>query len=409
MSSSSADPIAVPTATADSAETAPKTAGGMTPGLTLLMAVATGTAVANLYYNQPMLALISQDFGVGPARVALIPTATQLGYALGLLLLVPLGDRVDRRPIILGKLVALCAAMIIAALSPNLTTLVLASVAIGVTASIAQQILPFAAELASPATRGRTVGTVMSGLLLGILLARTVSGFVGEYAGWRAMFGLGAAITVGLGTVLAIWLPSSTPTTDASYRRLMGSLGTLLREEPALWRTTLVQSLLFAGFSAFWSVLALFLAGPPFGLGSTVAGLFGVVGAAGALAAPLSGRFADRYGPRPVIGFGIACVLVGFILFGVWPSLLGLALGVMLMDLGLQAAMISHQSIVYSIRPEARSRLNTIFVVGIFLGGAAGSALGSYAWEIAGWPAVVGVCGGAAILALALHLTGRRR
>jgi predicted MFS family arabinose efflux permease len=373
------------------------------------MAVAAGASAANVWYNQPMLGEIAVSFGVSEQAVAAIPTATQLGFAAGILLLLPLGDRVNRRAVILWQLGATVLALIGAALAPNVTTLIVASVLVGAGGSTAQQIVPFAAELAEPAARGRVVGTVMSGLLSGILLARVLSGAVAEQFGWRAMCWLGAAIAVAMAVMLRAMLPRSRPSVLARYPELLASLASIARDYPALRRATLLQALIFATISAFWSVLALLLQGPAFGLGPTTAGLFGVVGVAGILASPLAGRVADRRGPQGVITLAISLVAASFVLFMAWPTIVGLILGVILVDLGAQASMISNQSIIYGLAAEARGRINTVFMTGMFLGGAVGSAGAGVAWAlggggIAGWRAVCAFCLVLALAAGALQI-----
>ncbi|MBV9783772.1 MAG: MFS transporter [Acidisphaera sp.] len=370
------------------------------------MAVGAGAAVANIYYNQPMLGVILRDLRASPAVTGLIPTATQLGYALGLLLLVPLGDRIDRRRLILAQGWALCVAIAAAAAAPDAWALVAASVAVGAGATIAQEIVPYAAELAEPARRGAAVGTVMSGLLLGILLGRAVSGLVGQHAGWRAMFWLGCLMMAAIVGLLALVLPRSRPGMQVSYGQLLGSLIGLFRREPRLRRAAFMQAALFGAFSVFWSVLALRLQAPPFYLGSTVAGLFGLIGAAGVMVAPLAGRLADRGGPQRVITIGILLVLLAWVVFGLWTSLAGLVLGVVLLDLGAQACLISNQTVIYALRPRARNRLNTLFMTTMFLGGAACSALSLLAWATGGWTLVSLLGGALPVLAFAVHRRG---
>lgn len=381
----------------------------LSQGLTRLLALTAGLAVASIYYSQPVVGQIARDLAVSEAATTWVVTLTQLGYAAGLVLLVPLGDCVDRRRMMLWLTAALMLAMVAAALAPALPLLLAASVLVGAAATLAQQALPFAAELADERDRGAVVGSVMSGLLAGILLARVLSGIVADYLGWRAVFLVAAALTMVLALVLWHSLPHSRPGASGSYRALLGSMPGLLRRYPALRRAAAIQGLLFAGFSAFWSTLVLLLETPAFGLGSMAAGLFGALGLAGVLVAPLAGRMADRHGANPVVGAGLGLVLAGFLVVGGWPALAGLALGVVLLDAGNQAAMVGHQSVVFALDAAARSRVNTVFMTVMFLGGAAGSAGGGAAWSWAGWRGVCGLGIALALAALAVHLTGRYR
>ncbi len=382
---------------------------GLSRPVTAAMAVAAGFAAANIWYNQPMLGLIARDLHASPGQVAMIPTATQAGYAAGMLLLLPLGDRMDRRTLILRQLGGLTAALLAGAFAPGATALILASVAIGAGACIAQQIVPFAAELAAPAARGRAVGTVMTGLLTGILLGRVLSGTVAEHFGWRAMFVLAAVLAVLVGVLLATVLPRSRPSVSTTYAGLLWSLVTLAQRHAALRRAALVQAGLFASFSAFWSILALRLQAPPLSLGSGVAGLFGVLGVGGILAASVAGRLADRYGPRVVVGGGILITAASWLVFVFLPGLAGLIVGLLVLDLGVQAAQIGNQSVIYALAPDARGRVNTIFMTIMFVGGALGSGTAGAAWLLAGWPAVCAVGLAFPLASLFVHAGGRRR
>lgn len=360
------------------------------PSLLFAMALSCGLAVANIYYNQPMLAVMVQDLP-GQAALPMIAMLTQLGYAAGLLLLVPLGDVLVRRWLIVGQFGLIALASLLVAQASGAGELMLASLLLGVGATAAQQIVPVAATLADPARRGAVVGSVMSGLLTGILLSRTLAGLITAYLGWRAMFWLGVPLAL-VGALLMAWrIPLDLPRTSLSYPRLLASLVELWREEPSLRRATLIQALLFASFSAFWTVLAFQLADPQYRLGAEVAGLFGVIGVAGVLAAPLAGRVADRLGAAPVVRLGALLVVLAWICFEAWHSLLGLALGVILLDLGVQSALIAHQQQIYGLREAARGRINTLFMTGMFLGGTLGSTLAMLAWQQGGWLGVGGV------------------
>ncbi|HRF63006.1 MAG TPA: MFS transporter [Candidatus Competibacter sp.] len=357
--------------------------------LVFLLACTAGLGVATLYYNQPILGVLATDFHATAGEIGYIPTLTQIGYTIGILLLAPLGDRYDRRRVILSKILMLGLGLLVMAATQSLTQLGAASVVIGIAATLAQDCVPAAATLAPEARRGQIVGSVMMGLLLGILLSRVVSGVVAEALGWRTMFVL-AAVAVGvLGLVAHRRLPAFAPTTDLPYHTLLGSLLTLWRRHAELRRAAIAQGFLCAAFSAFWSTLAIMLHEPPFSYGSAVAGCFGLAGAAGALAAPIAGRIADCYGPEAVTQLGTALVLVSFAGFAIAPqSLWWLIAGTLLFDLGIQASMVAHQSIIYRLDPAARSRLNALLIGSMFTGMAGGSALGSLALLHAGWRGV---------------------
>lgn len=376
-------------------------------GLTFAMAIAAGLAVANIYYNQPMLGIMEKNFAGG--LVGLVPTATQLGYAFGLFALVPLGDLVERRRLIVIQFIVLGLALAGAAMAPSAPLLLLASLVLGVASTVAQQIVPFAAHLSAPEKRGATVGLVMSGVLCGILLSRTLSGFVGAHAGWREMFWLGIPLALGAGGLMAFTLPRSHPDTDHSYGSLIVSLIHLWREFGELRLAAVTQGLLFAAFTAFWSILALRLQEPRFGLGADVAGLFGIVGAVGILAAPIAGRFADKRGPRKVILAGTLLTVAAWTIFGLWLSIIGLVAGCILLDFAVQSVLVSNQHIVFALRLEARARLNTIFMGLMFLGGAGGAAAATVAWTTGGWPAVCALGIALAAAASVLQLNNRAR
>ena len=365
------------------------------PGLLVpVMAAGAGFSVASLYYAQPMLGAMGASLGASDASIGLVPTLTQLGYAAGIALLAPLGDRFERRRIILVKSLLLGAALLAAGLAGQLPGVLLASLLVGLMATVAQDVVPAAATLAPPEHRGALVGKVMTGLLLGILLSRVVSGVVAEQFGWRAMFIAAAVSVVLMGLLLRATLPRFAPTTTLGYGALLRSMGGLWMQLPPLRRAVLAQALLAMGFSAFWSTLALMLHAR-FGIGSAGAGAFGIAGAAGALAAPLAGRFSDRIGTQRVARLAIGIALLGFaslLLDGLFPvslQLVLLAVSAVIFDFGFQAALVSHQTLVYGLQPQARSRLNALLFTGVFVGMAAGGGLGAMALAQGGWHAVV--------------------
>ncbi|MDI3287830.1 MFS transporter [Polyangium sp. 15x6] len=385
---------------------------GLSRSLVLLLATGAGLSVASLYYSQPMLGVLGPDLHAGDRLLGLVPTSTQLGYALGIWLLAPLGDRYDRRSIILVKAALLSLALLICGFAPGIGWLLGAGLAVGLTATLAQDIVPAAATLAPESQRGKVVGTVMTGLLLGILLSRVVSGFVAEHWGWRAVYIAAAGAIALIGVVAWQGLPRFQPTTQLGYRALMGSLVALWRRYPALRQATLAQGLLALGFGGFWSTLAVMLHGS-FHLGSAAAGAFGLAGAAGALAAPLAGRLADRRGPELVTRLGAGLTAVSFATMVLSPLLppsaqLGLivvaAIG---FDFGVQATLVAHQTLVYGIEPGARSRLNALLFTGMFIGMAAGAALGSLALAQWGWMGVVGLATATSTAALVVRMVRR--
>jgi predicted MFS family arabinose efflux permease len=374
--------------------------------LVLTMAAATGLSVANIYYSQPMLGLMEAE--VAGRAVTYVPTATQLGYAAGLLLLVPLGDLVERKRLIVVQCLALAGALALVAIAPTGGLLLCAALLVGLLGSVAQQIVPFAANLAPDESRGSIVGTVMAGLLCGILLSRTVAGLVAGLSDWRTMFWLAVPLTLATAALMALQLPRSRPQPGGlTYGGLLASLWSLWRQFPALRLATYTQCCQFGVFSVFWTILALRLQEPRFGLGPEAAGLFGILGVAGVLAAPVAGRISDRSGPHRVIVLASAVSLAAWLVFAFWQSVAGMVVGVLLLDLGVQASQISNQSIIYALAPEARSRINTVYMAMMFLAGAASSGAATAAWHAWGWTGVSVL--GIAIAALGLALQTLRR
>ena len=395
---------------AQSTMTATPHQAALSTPLIFLLAAGTGLSVASLYYSQPTLGVLAGDLHADSRAIGWIPTLTQLGYALGLLLLAPLGDRYDRRNIIVVKALLLCAALLLTGFAPTLGVLLGASLLVGLFATVAQDIVPAAAILAPAEHRGKAVGTVMTGLLLGILLSRVVSGFVAEHWGWRSVFVAASLLIVAMAGVMARYLPHFAPATQASYSDLLRSLAVLWVEHRKLRLAALAQGLLSVGFSAFWSTLAVMLHGAPFHMGSAVAGSFGLAGAVGALAAPFAGRLADRRGAEWVTRLAAIVSLASFAVMLLMPALstpMQLALLVAAtigFDLGVQASLIAHQTIVFGIAPESRSRLNALLMTSVFVGMATGGLLGAQALAAWGWLGVVGLAVVASLGALAVRI-----
>ncbi len=373
-----------------------------------LLAFTAGAVVANLYYNQPLLPQIGRSFGVTDGSVGLVATASQVGYAAGLLFFVPLGDVFERRKLIVVLLWAVAASLAAASASPGLGWMELASFAIGATTIVPQLVIPFAAGLVDPSVRGRTVGRVMGGLLIGILGARVIAGAVGAVAGWRAMFALAAVLMVVLALLLARLLPSEPPRTPVPYRRLMTSLVTVAKTQPIVRDAGIIGALNFFAFSAFWTTLAFRLELPPLHYGSAVAGAFGLVGIVGAMAAPLVGRLADKRTPRSTVGFGLLIVMTSFLLFTAFgATLAGLVIGVILLDAGMQAVGVSNQTRIYRLPAEHHNRLNTVYMVTYFAGGSLGSAAGVWAWDRWRWAGVCAISLTSLALAAIAYWVGR--
>lgn len=373
---------------------------------TPLLALAAGTAVANIYYAQPLLPTIARAFGAAPRDVGLVATLAQVGFGTGLLLFVPLGDAVERRGLILRLLAASVVALCATALAPSLPTLAAASFALGVVSVVPQLAVPLAAHLAPPDRRGRAIGAVMTGILVGILLARTVSGVVGQRLGWRAVFGVAAAGSALLGLSLRGRLPRSPPDARVRWGELMRAMVVLPLREPALREASLLGGLGMATFSALWATLAFRLQAAPHHLGPQAAGLFGLLGAAGAIGAGPAGRLGDRISPRAVGGAFLALAALSWLpLLLLDRSIAGLAAGVVLLDLGVQGSHVSNLARVHALPGAERSRRNTVYMVTYFAGGAVGTALSTFAWSRWAWPGAVAVGAAAPVVALVAWAT----
>ncbi|MGX5012509.1 MFS transporter [Enterobacter asburiae] len=378
-----------------------KTTQGLSPALILLMSVATGLAVASNYYAQPLLDTIARAFDLSASSVGFIVTAAQLGYAAGLLFLVPLGDMFERRMLIVSMTLLAAGGMLITASSQSLTMMIVGTALTGLFSVVAQILVPLAATLASPEKRGKVVGTIMSGLLLGILLARTVAGLLASLGGWRTVYWVASVLMVVM--ALALWrgLPKVKQENHLNYPQLLASVFSLFTQDKLLRTRALLGCLTFANFSILWTSMAFLLAAPPFNYSEGVIGLFGLAGAAGALGARPAGGLADKGKSHITTTAGLVLLLLSWA--AIWyghVSVLALIVGILVLDLTVQGVHITNQTVIYRVKPEARNRLTAGYMTSYFIGGAAGSLISASAWQHAGWS---GVCGIGAIVA-ALNL-----
>lgn len=392
---------------ADATPPPPPLTDGPPRRLVILLAVSCGLTVANLYYAQPLLSELRQSFHIGAVTAGSLVTATQLGYALGLLLLVPLGDVTEKRRLATLLLSLTVGALVLAGLAPGFPVLLAASLIAGCTLTVTQILVPFAADLAPDASRGRIVGQVMSGLLAGILLSRTIGSVVAGATSWRVVYLGSAALMTVLTLVLRSALPSRRPAAALRYGALLRSTVRLLRVHPALRRRALYQAAMFGAFSVFWTTISFVLTAAPFHYRQWQVGLFALAGAGGALIAPLAGRWADRGMVRPMTAAAFVTAAVAFGVAGVGRhSVLALGAAAVLLDMAVQTTLILGQHVVYQLDGGARARLNSAFMATFFIGGAVGSQAGSAAYHLGGWPAATVL--GAALPALALALSLRR-
>jgi predicted MFS family arabinose efflux permease len=366
------------------------------------LGLACAVGVSTIYYNQPLLPEMARTFHADSAMAGWVAVATQVGYAGGMLLFVPMGDIVERRGLIATMYAAVAVALLLVAMSPTMGWLIAGSVGIGLLASVTHIALPIAPDLARPEERGRAIGVVMTGLLLGILLARTFAGWVSRIHGWRWVFVLAAVINAVFAPLLWRRMPPLPPKQAMTYPAAIRSLWTLVRTQPELRESCVIGALIFASFSCFWTTLA-FLLASRYGLGAGVAGTFGLVGAAGALVAPLAGRMSDRRGPRFVISVGVGLLASSYMALwaqerlpgGVMVHVVAIAVGVVVLDTGAQMCQVANQTRIFGLVEGARSRLNTVYMTTYFLGAAVGSAMATAAWTRWGWN---GVCGLALLL-----------
>ena len=378
--------------------------------LVVLIAIATGAVVANLYYAQPVLHQVARSFHSGPGPTSSIITATQIGYAVGLLLVVPLGDLHPRRALVTRLFWVAAVALVACALAPNLWLFGLASIAVGGASVAGQVMIPFAADLAPEERRGRVVARIMTGLLLGILLARTVSGLVAQAAGWRAIYWLSAGLMVCFACILWRALPAERPRPQRSYPSLVSSSLRLLVTEPVLRRRAWHGACAFAAFSALWTTIAFLLSGSPYRYSNAVIGLFGLVGAGGIVAANMAGKLADSArATATTVGAGVLLAGSFALLWAGRTSLAALILGIVVLDMGTQGMQITNQAVIYALRPDARSRINSAYMVCYFLGGAAGSVSAGALYGTHGWAGVCLLGAGLGALTLAMSVYDRVR
>ena len=375
-----------------------------------LLAFSTGCVVSNIYYVQPLLADIAREFGLSVAQIGIVAMLAQVGTGLGMLFFVPLGDKYERRSLIATLLVAESFALACAAMAGNVIWLSVACFFVGAMASAVHVIVPLAAHMAPPKERGRIVGTVLSGLLIGVLLARTFSGIVGAQFGWRVVYWFASGLMLALAVTLRLSLQKSQPELAMKWGALMKSVGSLAREHAVLREAALLACLLFMSFSALWTTLVFLLRTPPYHYGTTAAGVFGLLGASSAAAAPVVGRMADRHGPERSILVAIISTLVGYVLLLFFGRMLpGLIAGIALIDVGVQSGHVANQSRIYALAPAARSRINTFYMVAFFLGGALGSYFGPLGFNFGGWTGFCAIPLAALVFALAYFVRAERK
>lgn len=382
---------------------------GLSKRLLLLMSITTGVVVANNYYNQPLLGLMAKDFGVSELQISSIPMLTQIGYAFGLFFIVPLGDKLKRKKLILADFAFIIIALVGMALSTTPFQLKLFSFLIGFTAVIAQLLVPMAAQLSTDDKRGSAIGTVMSGLLMGILASRTLSGYIGAHFGWQAIYYIAAGLIFLLFFCLVRLLPEINPDFKGTYPALLKSIITQFRTQPGLRLASFRGAFDFACFSVFWTTIVFLLEGAPFHMGSDVAGAMGLVGIAGAIVASYVGKLSDRVSKNKLIMMGILIVLLSWVVLGFsGKSMVGLIIGAFLLDWGVQSVHITNQAIIFQGNPTARNRINTVYMVWYFIGGSLGTLVGGAIWFYTGWlgTALSGVI--LSLMMLVLHIIGSR-
>ena len=389
---------------------APSVAPQMTQGLMTLFAFCCGAIVANIYYAQPIIDLIAPDVGLSAHGASLIVSLTQIGYAIGLLFLVPLADLLENRRLMLATLALSTLSLVAISFTTSAPALLAMSLLVGFSSVSVQMLIPLAAHLAPEQTRGRVVGSIMGGLLLGILLARPLSSLIADHFGWRAVFMTAAAVMLVIMTVMARTMPQRRPDHSASYGELLLSLYHLMTRHALLRQRSLYQALMFGAFSLFWTAVPLELS-RQHGLSQSQIAIFALVGAIGAIAAPLAGRLADAGHTARASLLAMVLAPVAFWVAMVHPaySVVGLAITGVLLDFAVQMNMVLGQRAIYALDANSRGRLNALYMTSIFIGGAVGSSLASSLYERGGWGAIV-ICGSALpLIALACLLFNSRR
>ncbi|MGZ0706857.1 MFS transporter [Coraliomargarita sp. W4R53] len=382
----------------------------MSKGLLFIMTTAVFATIANLNYNQPLLPFMGDSLGVDEGSLGWIPFASQIGYAVSILLISPLGDRTDRRGLIRNLSFTLVLGLLITYFAGSLWMLVAATFLVGLSANITQQILPFAASLVEPERRGAVISTLMTGLTAGILVSRALSGIIAQHLGWRAVFLFAAVVAAAIGLLLHRFLPSSRPTASLSYPRLLSSMFTMVKTQPLLREAAITGALWFAAFNALWATLAIHVTDAPFDYSVQQAGMFGFVGMAGLVGAKVSGLWVNRVGSRFLITVGLLLVLSGFSVLVIWGNhLAGLIVGILLLDIGVFGSQIPNQVRVFSIDPKAQSRLNAVYMLFYFIGASLGSVIGVKIMGEAGWVGLSLFGLVLTLLALAYHYQRGRR
>jgi predicted MFS family arabinose efflux permease len=382
----------------------------VSPWMTLLLAAACGLIAPNLYYVQPLAGPISAALGLSPKATGLIVTSTQIGYGLGLLFIVPLSDLIENRRLTLVMLGVCALALLVAAMSSHALPFFIAALFVGFGSVVAQVLMPYAAHMAPASARGRVVGNVMSGIMIGIMLARPVSSFLADLFSWHVVFLLAAGAMIVLATVLSRTLPQRVPMSKLSYGQLLASMGNLAATTPVLQRRALYQAFLGGAFSLFWTTTPLLLAGPAFNLSQRGIALFALAGVAGAVAAPIAGRVADRGWSRPATVLAMLAVAGAFLITRIAPegstsALCLLVAAAILLDFGIAANMAIGQRMIFSLGAESRGRLNGLYVASFFIGCAIGSAVGGCAYAEGGWTLAAWVGFACPIVALACFMT----